>query len=93
VKTLRVSDALQGVAASCQALAGQVSAGAPPASGAAGQPSAAAMKIGHAGVKAAATAMTARMQATGTDVAFVDMTYNLTEAQSVQTLGAVAPTS
>jgi hypothetical protein len=93
VKTLRVSDALQGVASSCQALAGQVSAGAPPASGASGQPSAAAMKIGHAGVKAAATAMAARMETTGTDIAFVDMTYNQTEAQSVQTLSAVAPTS
>ena len=28
---------------------------------------------------------------TGTDIAFVDIAYNQTEAQSVQTLGAVAP--
>jgi hypothetical protein len=86
---LRVSDALQVVASRCSALAGEVDAGAPPASGASSQSSSAAMNLGHAGVKAAAAAMTTRMQATGTDITLADISYNETEAQSALELSAV----
>lgn len=91
MKRLRVSDGLQVVASKCNALAGEIAQGAPPASGPSSQPSAAAMKIGHAGVRQAAAAMTARMQATGTDIAFADISYHETEAGSALTLSAVAP--
>ena len=82
MKRLRVSDGLQVVAGECNALAGQVAQGAPPASGPSSQPSSAAMKIGHAGVRQAAAAMATRMQATGTDIVFTDISYNETEAHA-----------
>lgn len=91
MKRLHVSDALQVVASRCNALAGEVDAGEPPASGAPSQPSSAAMNFGHRGVRAAAAAMTTRMEATGTDITFVDISYNETEAQSALKLSAVAP--
>lgn len=49
------------------------------------------MNFGHRGVRAAAAAMTTRMEATGTDITFVDISYNETEAQSALKLSAVAP--
>lgn len=48
------------------------------------------MKIGHAGVRQAAAAMATRMQATGTDIAFADISYNETEAHAALKLGAAA---
>ena len=90
MERLRVSDGLQAVAARYNALAGEVAEGAPPASGPSSQPSSAAMMIGHAGVRQAAAAMTTRMQATGTDIAFADISYNETEAHAVLQLDAVA---
>lgn len=89
MKRLRVSDALQVVASRCNSLAGEVSAGEPPPSGAPSQPSSAAMTAGHAGIKAAAATMTARMQATGTDIALADISFNETEAHAARTLSAV----
>lgn len=91
MKRLRVSDGLQVVASKCNALAGEVAAGAPPASGPSSQPSSAAMNTGHAGVGQAAAEMTARMEATGTDIAFADISYGETEARSALKLSAVAP--
>ena len=89
MKRLRVSDGLQVVAGECNAPAGQVAQGAPPASGPSSQPTAAAMKIGHACVRQAAAAMSARMEATGTDIAFADISYHETEARSALKLSAV----
>lgn len=88
---LRVSDALQVVSSRCDTLADEVDGGTPPTSGAASQPSSAAMKVGHAAVRAAGAAMTTRMKTTGTDIAFADMIYNENEAQSARMLSAVAP--
>jgi hypothetical protein len=48
------------------------------------------MNIGHAGVRQAAATMSARMQATGTDIAFTDISYHETEARSALKLNAVA---
>jgi hypothetical protein len=47
------------------------------------------MNAGHAGVRAAAATMTTRMKATGTDIAFADISYHETEAQSARDLGAL----
>ncbi len=89
MKRLRVSDVLQVVAGRCNALADEVAQGAPPAVPASSQPSAAAMKLGHNGVRAAAATMTTRMEATGTDIIFADIRYHETEAHSALELGAV----
>ncbi|HEY9305379.1 MAG TPA: hypothetical protein VIO95_13910 [Mycobacterium sp.] len=86
---LRVSDALQVVASRCNALADEVDSGAPPALGASSQPSSAAMKLGHAGVRAAAVAMTTRMKATAADITFADISYNENEAHSALMVSAV----
>jgi hypothetical protein len=40
------------------------------------------MNIGHTGVKAAGAAMTARMQATGADIAAASISYSENETQS-----------
>jgi hypothetical protein len=48
------------------------------------------MNIGHTGVRAAAAAMTARMQATGIDIAAASTSYGANEAQSMIELSAVA---
>ncbi|HME79735.1 MAG TPA: hypothetical protein VKI00_29945 [Mycobacterium sp.] len=90
MERLRVSDGLQAVATRCNALASEIAEGAPPAPGPSSQPSSAAMKIGHAGVRQATAAMATRMQATGTDIAFADISYNETEAHAALKLSAVA---
>jgi hypothetical protein len=87
MKPLRVSDAMQSAAARCKALAAQIDAGAPPASGSPSQPSAAAMSAGHAAVQAATKAMTARLQATGTKVSEASISYHEQDARSAAALG------
>jgi hypothetical protein len=93
VERFRVTDRLLVVASRCNALADEVDAGAPPALGTSGQPSSAAMNIGHTGVKAATAAMAARMQATGIDIAAASISYDENEAQSAIKLSAVAEVS
>lgn len=78
------------MASRCSSLADEAAVGAAPALGALGQPSSAAMNIGHTGVKAAGAAMTARMQATGIDIAAASTSYDENEAQSAIKLSAVA---
>jgi hypothetical protein len=90
VERFRVTDRLLVVASRCNSLADEVTVGAAPASGALEQPSSAAMHIGHTGVKAAAAAMTTRLQATGIDIAAASTSYDENEAQSVIKLSAVA---
>ena len=84
---LRVSDAIQSVAALCSELAGQVDAGAPLMPGSLSQPSAAAMAAGHTAVESAAAAMTARLQATGAKIARASSSYREQEARSAAALG------
>jgi hypothetical protein len=90
MKPLRVSDALGAAADRCSALAAQVDAGAPPASGSPSQPSAAAMTTGHTAVQAAATAMAARLQATGTKVSTATVSYHEQDHHSAAALGQQA---
>jgi hypothetical protein len=90
MKPLRVSDALQSAAGRCSALAAQVDAGAPPAAGSPSQPSAAAMTAGHTAVQAAATAMAARLQATGTKVSTAVVSYREQDDRSAAALGQQA---
>jgi hypothetical protein len=90
VERLRVTDRLMIAASKCNALADEVAVDAPAALGASGQPSSAAMNIGHTGVKAAAAAMAARMQATGIDLAAASISYSENEAQLTIELSAVA---
>jgi hypothetical protein len=84
---LRVSDAIQSAAGLCSAAAAQFAAGAPPLSGSPTQPSAAAMTAGHAAVEAAAAAMIARLQATGTKVSQASVSYQEHDARSAEALG------
>jgi hypothetical protein len=86
MKPLRVSDALQAAADRCSALAAQVDAGAPPASGSPSQPSAAAMMAGHTAVQAAAEAMTGRLVATGTKVSTATVSYHEQDDRSAAAL-------
>lgn len=90
MKPLRVSDALQYAAGRYSALAAQVDAGAPPASGSPSQPSAEAMTAGHTAVQAAAAAMAARLQATGTKVSTAAVCYHEQDASSAAALGQQA---
>jgi hypothetical protein len=90
MKPLRVSDAIQSAAGRCSALAAQVEAGVPPASGSPSQPSAAAMSAGHTAVQAAATAMAARLQATGTKVFTATASYHEQDDRSAAALGKQA---
>jgi hypothetical protein len=84
---LRVSDAIQSAEGLCSAAAAQVAAGAPPLSGSPTQPSAVAMTAGHAAVEAAAAAMIARLQATGTKVSQASVSYQEHDARSAEALG------
>jgi hypothetical protein len=90
VERFRVTDKLLVVASRCNGLADEVAVGAAPLLGALGQPSSAAMEIGHTGVKAATAAMTARMQATGIDIAAASTSYDENEARSAIKLSAGA---
>jgi hypothetical protein len=88
---LRVTDVLQAVGKRINTLSSEVSEAAPPPpEGATHQPSSAAMRLGHAGVQAAAAAMATRLQDTGEFITAADALFNANEVHSAEKLSRIS---